>query len=83
VLANRMSADRTDMRHIISELSDLPTAPPFVDRRRTPDRRKVWRGGRRDSDWVIRPVGALARFESHRSRQNLLRKAVHFVLQLW
>ena len=34
-------------------------APPFVlDRRRTPDRRSTWRGGRRDSDWLNRPPHA-------------------------
>lgn len=29
-----------------------------ADRRRIPDRRAVWRGGRRDSDWEHRPVDA-------------------------
>ena len=32
-----------------------------IDRRRTPDRRDRWRGGRRDTDWTNRPTGALAR----------------------
>jgi hypothetical protein len=31
-----------------------------VDRRRTPDRRAFWRGGRRDTDWLNRPLSALA-----------------------
>jgi len=46
--------------------SDLP---PFVphDRRMTSDRRVEWRGGRRDKDWLCRPLGKLATFEkSHR-----------------
>lgn len=30
-----------------------------VDRRRSADRRSYWRGGRRDSDWLTRPAGAL------------------------
>lgn len=29
-----------------------------VDRRRIPDRRATWRGGRRDSDWEHRPADA-------------------------
>ena len=59
--------------HNTIELSDVP---PFVlaDRRRTPDRRTVWRGGRRDSDWTInRPQGVLA-LESDTQRVNVLRR---------
>jgi hypothetical protein len=42
---------------------------PFPnDRRKTPDRRGSWRGGRRDSDWIIRPPGALRRFDSLQRR---------------
>ena len=39
--------------------------PPVVlfDRRKRPDRRTEWRGGRRDSDWVNRPPGAFAKLE--------------------
>jgi|APDOM4702015191_1054821.scaffolds.fasta_scaffold247017_2 hypothetical protein len=36
--------------------------PPHIvqyDRRRAPDRRGGWRGGRRDTDWLSRPPGAL------------------------
>jgi len=51
------------MQHIISEVEDIPPAPPLVERRRTPGRRQAWRGGRRDSDWLERPYGALARLE--------------------
>jgi hypothetical protein len=43
------------MREQYTEMENLP----FVarDRRRIPDRRAKWRGGRRDSDWTHkRPV---------------------------
>jgi hypothetical protein len=36
---------------------------PGFDRRGSPDRRLTWRGGRRDSDWMSRPPGALERLE--------------------
>ena len=39
---------------------ELPVVVLF-DRRSAPDRRTEWRGGRRDSDWLIRPSGALDR----------------------
>jgi len=59
--------------HNTIELSDVP-AFVFVDRRRTPDRRTVWRGGRRDSDWTInRPQGVLA-LEPDTQRVNVLRR---------
>ena len=51
------------MKHIVSDATDVPPPGPAYDRRRTPDRRKVWRGGRRDSDWVNRPLGGLDRLE--------------------
>jgi hypothetical protein len=70
------------MRHIIVEVSDVPAAPPLVDRRRTPDRRAVWRGGRRDSDWVNRPLSGLANLETRQRKVNAL-KAVLSVLHLW
>jgi hypothetical protein len=38
--------------------------PPVVvsmERRHTPDRRALWRGGRRDKDWKDRPDGAWTR----------------------
>ena len=37
--------------------------PPIVttERRRTPDRRTRWRGGRRDLDWLSRPLHAWPR----------------------
>jgi hypothetical protein len=51
------------MKHLVSDAIDVPPPAPAYDRRRTTDRRKVWRGGRRDSDWVNRPIGALDRLE--------------------
>lgn len=51
------------MTHSISDADDIPMAPPVLERRLAPDRRLVWRGGRRDSDWLERPPGALARLE--------------------
>lgn len=70
------------MRHIVSDLNDIPALPPVMDRRKTPDRRKVWRGGRRASDWENRPVGALDRLELAR-RQGAWRRALFSVLHLW
>jgi hypothetical protein len=55
-----------------AERSRAETAvPSFVpyDRRKSPDRRATWRGGRRDSDWTTsRPPGALRRFDSLQRR---------------
>jgi hypothetical protein len=48
------------VKHIILDTDDVPGAP-CVDRRRTPDRRDTWRGGRRNDDWLNRPPDALAR----------------------
>jgi hypothetical protein len=58
----------------IDALGDNTAVPPVVlyDRRKTPDRRSRWRGGRRDSDWIHRPPGALRRFE------QLQRRVVQF-----
>jgi len=49
---------------------DITAVPPVVlyDRRKSPDRRSTWRGGRRDSDWIHRPPGALRRFEQLQRR---------------
>jgi len=41
---------------------DLPPVV-LVDRRRMPERRTTWRGGRRDSDWINRPPGVLSRLD--------------------
>jgi hypothetical protein len=51
------------MKHLVSDATDVPPPTPAYDRRRTPERRRVWRGGRRDSDWVNRPIGGLDRLE--------------------
>jgi hypothetical protein len=75
------------MRHITLEVSDVPTLPPSVERRAGPaDRRRIWRGGRRDSDWVNRPSNALANLEMADGvgpRPNVIRRAVSSVLHLW
>jgi len=51
------------MKHLVSDAIDVPPPAPAYDRRRTPDRRKVWRGGRRDSDWTNRPPVSLTQLE--------------------
>ena len=45
--------------------------PPVVllERRKNPDRRITWRGGRRDSDWLNRLPGALAKLDRSRWRR--------------
>jgi len=43
--------------HDTTGSSDLPPVI-LVERRRNPDRRTGWRGGRRNTDWINRPVGA-------------------------
>jgi hypothetical protein len=70
------------MRHVVGDELDVPPAPPVMDRRRTPDRRTIWRGGRRDSDWINRPPSALEKLES-RKRAALWKRAVFSVLHLW
>jgi hypothetical protein len=47
----------------VAELHDVPTVV-LLDRRRTPDRRATWRGGRRDTDWINRPPDSLARMNA-------------------
>lgn len=49
------------MQEIIA-VTDLPPVV-LIERRHTPDRRAVWRGGRRNTDWVNRPLGAWKHFE--------------------
>jgi hypothetical protein len=46
--------DSTGMREHHNPVEDLPIIPVLWDRRRNPDRRAKWRGGRRDSDWTCR-----------------------------
>jgi hypothetical protein len=42
-----------------SELVGEPPDGVTMERRRIPERRIGWRGGRRDSDWKNRPHGVL------------------------
>jgi len=47
--------------------ADVAGEPPVVvlmERRVNPDRRALWRGGRRDRDWQDRPDGAWSRVSS-------------------
>jgi len=60
------------MRQISPDSHDVPAPPPVVERRRRPDRRMMWRGGRRDGDWRSRPPGALARFAATEGRSTRL-----------
>lgn len=70
------------MKHIVTDVGDVPPPLPELDRRRVPDRRRVWRGGRRDSDWQNRPLGALERLDEAKAKVRLLRKALS-ALHLW
>jgi hypothetical protein len=47
-----------DVKHITSDFDDVPPLPCLMDRRVHVDRREIWRGGRRDSDWTNRPPAA-------------------------
>jgi hypothetical protein len=49
-----------------TDLTDLPTVM-VVDRRHLPDRRGWWRGGRRNTDWMSRPIGAWRHLEQRLS----------------
>jgi hypothetical protein len=69
------------MKHIVHESTDVPLPAPAFDRRRTPDRRRAWRGGRRDSDWQNRPIGALDRLE-HGGKPGTWRRMLS-TLHLW
>jgi len=71
------------MRHLIADVSDVPPVPPLMDRRRVPDRRAVWRGGRRDSDWINRPPDAWSRLEAAQSKASAFKRAVFSVMHLW
>ena len=46
-------------RTALYELNVDPPPVVLFERRRRPERRMSWRGGRRDSDWLNRPPGAL------------------------
>ena len=49
------------MQEVI-EATDMPPVIA-VERRRLPDQRREWRGGRRDADWTSRPIGAWRQLE--------------------
>lgn len=42
--------------------NDLPPVVE-IERRRRRDRRSIWRGGRRNTDWFNRPIGAWRNLE--------------------
>lgn len=69
------------MKHIVSDATDVPPPPLVYDRRRTPERRTIWRGGRRDSDWVNRPIGGLDRLEREATASTWRR--VLSTLHIW
>jgi hypothetical protein len=54
----RCAAERSRVKHIIAHIEDVPPSPHVMDARVIPDRRTVWRGGRRDTDWTTRPRDA-------------------------
>lgn len=58
------------MRHITDRSDDVPATPFVMERRRTPDRRAEWRGGRRDADWLHRPPGAWLRLDERRATRR-------------
>jgi hypothetical protein len=60
------------MQEIIAA-SDLPPVV-LIERRHTPDRRAVWRGGRRNTDWANRPIGAWRHFEQRSFWRQFLAK---------
>jgi hypothetical protein len=49
----------------MQEFSDATDIPPVivVERRHLGDRRSFWRGGRRNTDWMRRPIGAWRQME--------------------
>jgi hypothetical protein len=52
------------VKHITFNLDDVPPMPLGSDRRISLDRRLIWRGGRRDSDWTNRPPNAWAQLDA-------------------
>jgi hypothetical protein len=42
-----------------------PPLTSTADHRCRPDRRRTWRGGRRDVDWTRRPIGARRAIRLH------------------
>jgi hypothetical protein len=70
------------VKHIILQTDDVPVLPVVMDRRRQPDRRAAWRGGRRDSDWRRRPPGVWPRVAVDRTPPPGWRR-LFASLQLW
>jgi hypothetical protein len=60
------------MKHIESVTENIPWFA--VDRRNGSDRRGPWRGGRRDSDWINRPQGALSQLNMRTTWFAILRR---------
>lgn len=58
------------------ELQSPNDLPPVVgiERRRCRDRRGFWRGGRRNTDWVNRPIGGWRYLERLAAMRNWLAK---------
>src|SRR3954465_9820155 len=63
--ASAQSSDRRNM-HEIFDVADVPPAI-VVERRHQRDRRSFWRGGRRNTDWMSRPIGAWRSLEQRLS----------------
>jgi hypothetical protein len=53
-MTRKPSSDIEGMRRITERVDVVPGV--IVDRRRGGDRRALWRGGRRDTDWINRPL---------------------------
>jgi hypothetical protein len=70
------------VKHTTSAIDDLPLLPVHVDRRLNPDRRVIWRGGRRDSDWIARPLGAWQRLERETASPTGFRRLLSSI-NLW
>ena len=53
----------------MDEMFDASDLPPVVvvERRHQRDRRGFWRGGRRNTDWMSRPIGAWRHLEQRLS----------------
>ena len=70
------------MKHISYQADDIPALPSVMERRRTPDRRVEWRGGRRDDDWRERPSGAWPMAAARHERETRIARLLS-VLHLW
>ena len=52
---------------MVQHTDPLPVPDVKIDLRKTADRRAFWRGGRRNSDWFNRPIGAWRHLEKRMS----------------